>query len=58
MIDNKYLLFTDLDKTPLPAHYRDLYLHFERLCKEKGLEMGFWEKTKYVIDKYLLGTIQ
>ena len=58
MIDNKYLLFTDLDKTPLPAHYKDLYLHFEQLCKEKGLEMGFWEKTKYVIDKYLLGNIQ
>ena len=57
MIDNKYLLFTDLDKTPLPAHYKDLYLHFEKLCKENNINMIFWERTKYTVDKYLLGKI-
>lgn len=55
MIDNKYLLFSDLDKTPLPSHYKDLYLHFEKLCNENKLNMVFWDRTKYVVDKYLLG---
>lgn len=58
MIDNKYLLFTDLDKTPLPAHYKELYLHFEKLCKENNLNMVFWDKTRYVINKYLLEETQ
>ena len=54
MIDNKYLLFTDLDKTPLPSHYKELYLHFEQLCKEKNMNLHLWDKTRFVVDKYLL----
>ncbi len=54
MIDNKYLLFTDLDKTPMPKHYKELYLHFEQLCKEKNMNLHLWDKTRYVVDKYLL----
>ncbi|MBQ4123034.1 radical SAM protein [bacterium] len=57
MIDNKYLLFTNLDETPLPKHYKDLYLHFEQLCKENNINMIFWERTKFVVDKYLLEKI-
>lgn len=57
MIDNKYALFTDLDKHPMPAHYKDLYLHFEQLCKEKHMNIAMWDKTRYVVDKYLLKKI-
>ena len=55
MIDNKYMLFSDLNKTPLPAHYKDLYLTFENLCREKDIKLQMWTKTEFVINKYLLG---
>ncbi len=57
MIDNKYLLFTDLDKNPMPAHYKDLYLYFEKLCKENNLNINLWDKTRYVINKYFLDIV-
>ena len=54
MIDNKYVMFTDLDTTPLPKHYGELYLHFKQLCKEKDINLMLWSKTEYVINKYAL----
>ncbi len=54
MIDNKYLLFTDLDKHPMPAHYKDLYLEFVRLCEEKHINIHYWERTRYAVNKYFL----
>lgn len=54
MIDNKYTLFADLDKTPLPEHYKELYCTFKQLCKEKNINLQLWSKTQYMVDKYLL----
>lgn len=54
MIDNKYVMFTNLEEKPLPAHYGGLYLHCKKLCAEKGINMSVWAKTQYVIDKYAL----
>ena len=54
MIDNKYVMFTDLETTPLPAHYGELYLAFARLCKEKGIQLQLWSKTQHIIDTYAL----
>lgn len=54
MIDNKYVMFTDLDKTPLPAHYGELYLHFKKLCAEKGIRLNVWSKTEHVLNTYAL----
>lgn len=57
MIDNKYSLFTDLDKVPLPAHYGDLYLFLNDLCKKRGITLYLWDKMQYIIDKYALHKI-
>ncbi len=57
MIDNKYLLFSDLDKTPLPPHYKDLYFHFEELCKLKNININLWDRTRYVINKYFYDNV-
>lgn len=57
MIDNKYVNLSDLDKTPLPAHYGELYLCFKKLCEEKGINLRLWSKTEYVINKYALKII-
>lgn len=54
MLDNKYVMFTDLDKTPLPSHYGELYLFFKEYCRQKGINLRLWEKTEYVIKKYAL----
>lgn len=54
MIDNKYTLFTDLDKTSLPKHYGELYLTFKHLCNEKNIQLLLWSKTQYIIDNYAL----
>ena len=54
MIDNKYILFTDLDKNPLPAHYGELYLYFKTLCEEKNINLRLWEKTEFILNKYAL----
>ena len=54
MIDNEYLLFTNLDQTPLPVHYKELYLHFEDLCKKNNINMNFGDRIKAVTDKYFL----
>ncbi len=54
MIDNKYVLFTDLEKTPMPKHYKELYLTFKCLCEEKGIMLQVWDKTKYILEKYVL----
>ncbi len=56
MIDNKYVIFANLDETPLPSHYKDLYLHMKNLCEEKGINLILWSKTEYVINKYMLNT--
>lgn len=57
MIDNKYSLFADLDKTPLPAHYGDLYLFLKDLCEKRGITLYLWDKMQYIIDKYALHKI-
>ena len=54
MIDNKYSLFTDLDTTPLPAHYKDLYLCFQQKCSERGIKLMMWSKTEFIVNNYLL----
>ncbi|MBE7704873.1 MAG: radical SAM protein [Cyanobacteria bacterium SIG29] len=54
MIDNKYVLFTDLNTTPLPKHYGELYLHFKKSCEEKGIRMTMWQKTEHIIKEYAL----
>lgn len=53
-IDYKYVLFKDLDKNPLPAHYKDLFLHFKNLCEEKGLSLAMWPKIEEIVNRYLL----
>lgn len=57
MIDNKYSLFTDLEKVPLPAHYKDIYLLFKKLCEEKNIRLQMWSKTEFIVNKYLLKNI-
>ena len=57
MIDNKYVMFTNLDETPLPAHYGSLYLLMKKLCEEKGIKLLTWDKTEYIINKYALKLI-
>lgn len=54
MIDNKYAMFTDLDKTPLPEHYGRLYLTFKNLCRQKDIQLQLWSKTQHIIDTYAL----
>lgn len=54
MIDNKYVMFTNLEDKPLPKHYGELYLHFKQLCKEKDIKLQLWDKTQYIIDNYAL----
>ncbi len=54
MIDNKYVMFTNLDETPLPKHYGKLYLHFKQLCEEKNINLTLWSKTEFIINKYAL----
>lgn len=54
MIDNKYVMFTNLDEKPLPKHYRELYICFKNLCDEKGINLRLWSKTQYIIDNYAL----
>ncbi len=54
MIDNKYVMFTNLDETPLPSHYGELYRHFKKLCDEKNINLTIWSKTEYIINKYAL----
>lgn len=51
-IDNKWSLFTDLDKNPFPPHFGNLYLYFKKLCLENGIKMNIWGRTQAVIDKY------
>lgn len=53
-IDYKYVLFTDIDKKPLPQHYKDLFVYFKNMCDEKGFSMVMWPKVEYVVNKYLL----
>lgn len=53
-IDYKYVLFTDLEKHPLPKHYKELFLHFKRMCEEKGISLSMWPKVEYIVNKYLL----
>ena len=53
MIDNKYSLFTDLDTTPLPLHYKDLYLCFKQKCEERGIKLMMWSKTEHIVNNYL-----
>lgn len=53
-IENKYALFADLDKDPLPQHYADLYLSFIKKCSELNLNFLIEERTKYVMEKYAL----
>ena len=54
MIDNKYVMFTNLDEKPLPKHYGDLYLGFKRLCEDKGINLRLWSKTQYILNTYAL----
>lgn len=54
MIDNKYVMFTNLDEKPLPAHYGELYLHFKEMCEYKKINLRLWSKTEYIINKYAL----
>ncbi len=54
MIDNKYVMFTNLDETPLPSHYGELYLLCKKLCEENNINMRVWAKTEFVINKYAL----
>ena len=54
MIDNKYILFTNLDEKPLPKHYGNLYLYLQKACKEKGINIILWDKTRYILEKYAL----
>lgn len=53
-IDYKYVLFTDLDKTPLPAHYKDLFIHFKNQCEEKGISLSMWPRVEHIVNNYLL----
>ena len=53
-IDYKYVLFSDLDKTPLPKHYKDLFLHFKKSCEEKGISLSMWPKVADIVNKYLI----
>lgn len=53
-IDNKYGLFTSLDKFSLPSHYGELYLFFKDECKKRNITMQVWTKTQHTIEKYAL----
>lgn len=53
-IDNKWALFTDLDKTPLPSHYGELFLHFKQACKQKNITFNTWARTDFIVNKYAL----
>lgn len=57
MIDNKYVMFTNLDEKPLPKHYGELYLCFKKLCQEKGINLRVWSKTEHIINTYALKSI-
>ena len=46
MIDNKWSLFADLEKTPFPKHYIELYEFFKKSCKEKNLNLTIWNKLE------------
>ena len=56
-LDNKYGLFTDLEKNPLPKHYGELFLHFKEACQNKGLKLQMWQKTEYTMQKYALDKV-
>lgn len=57
MIDNKYVMFTNLDEKPLPKHYGELYLCFKKLCQEKGINLRVWSKTEHIINTYALNKL-
>lgn len=52
MIDNKYSLFSDLDKTPLPKHYKNLYFVIKKLCEEKNINLFLLPQMKNIVNKY------
>ena len=54
MIDNKYVMFTNLEEKPLPSHYGKLYLLFKKLCKDNNIELRMWSKTEYILNTYAL----
>ena len=56
-IDYKYILFTDLDKIPLPKHYGELYLYMKELCEQKGIEFITWSKIEYILNKYIFNKV-
>ena len=51
MIDNKWSLFTDLEKTPFPKHYIELYEFFKKSCKEKNINLTIWNKLESDLQK-------
>lgn len=53
-IDNKYGLFTDLDKNPLPEHYGELFLLFKAECQKRNIRLQVWPKTEDTLKKYAL----
>lgn len=56
-IDYKYVLFTDLDKIPLPKHYGELYLNMKELCEKKGIQLDIWAKTENILNKYIFNKV-
>lgn len=55
-IDNKYGLFTDLDRNPLPQHYGELFLLFKEECAKRNIKLQVWSKTEDTINKYALNS--
>lgn len=53
-IDYKYLFSEKISKNTFPEHYKDLFLHFEKSCKEKGLSLVMWPDLEKIINDYLL----
>lgn len=53
-IDHKWTLFTNLEETPFPTHYGNLYLKFKQLAEEKGLAFQIWPKSESIIKQYAL----
>ncbi|MBQ8886505.1 MAG: radical SAM protein [Candidatus Gastranaerophilales bacterium] len=51
MIDNKWALFTNLEETPFPSHYWDLYLFLKKECEKNNINFMIWDKLENDLNK-------
>ena len=54
LLQDELTIHTDLDKFPPEKYLGDLYLHFVESAQKRNLSVEVNERTKHVIDNYLL----